>query len=54
MLDRLAPGEKQKLLAALVTTIMKDGKAKIEELELLRAVCDLLHVPLPILSGRRS
>jgi Zn-dependent protease with chaperone function len=54
ILDRLAPGEKQKLLAALVTTVMKDGKTVIEELELLRAVCDLLHMPLPILSGRRD
>ncbi len=53
VLDRLAPGEKQKLVAALVTTVMKDGKAVIEELELLRVICDLLHVPLPMLSGRK-
>lgn len=53
VLDRLAPGEKQKLVAALVTTVMKDGKAVIEELELLRVTCDLLHVPLPMLSGRK-
>ncbi len=54
LLDRLAPDEKQKLLAALVTTVMQDGRAVIEELELLRAVCDLLHVPLPMLSGRKN
>jgi hypothetical protein len=54
VLDRLAPGEKQNFLAALVTTVMKDGKAVIEELELLRAVCDLLHMPLPMMSGRRG
>jgi hypothetical protein len=53
VLDRLAPREKQKLLAALVTTVMKDGKAVVEELELLRVTCDLLHVPLPMLSGRK-
>lgn len=52
-LDRLAPGEKQKLLAALVATVMKDGKAVVEELELLRVACDLLHVPLPMLSTRK-
>jgi len=53
MLDRLAPAEKQKLLAALVATVMTDGKAAVKELELLRVICDLLHVPLPMLSGRR-
>ncbi len=53
ILDRLAPAEKQKLLAAMVATVMKDGKAVVEELELLRVTCDLLHVPLPMLSGRK-
>ncbi|HET6564763.1 MAG TPA: M48 family metallopeptidase, partial [Xanthomonadales bacterium] len=53
VLDRLAPREKQKLLAALVSTVMKDGKTVVEELELLRVTCDLLHVPLPMLSGRK-
>jgi len=54
MLDRLAPMEKQKLLAALVSTVMKDGKAVVAELELLRVTCDLLHVPLPMLCGLKS
>lgn len=53
LLDQLAPREKQTLLAALVSTVMKDGKAVIAELELLRVTCDLLHVPLPMLSGRK-
>lgn len=53
VLDRLAPMEKQKLLAALVSTVMKDGKAVVAELELLRVTCDLIHVPLPMLSGRK-
>jgi len=52
VLDRLAPLEKQKLLAALLATVMKDGKAVVEEMELLRVTCDLLHVPLPMLSTR--
>jgi Zn-dependent protease with chaperone function len=54
ILDRLAPGEKQKLLSAFVSTVMKDGKAAVEELELLRATCDLIHIPLPMLSGIRN
>ncbi len=53
VLDRLAPAEKQKLVAALLATVMKDGKAVVQELELLRVTCDLLHVPLPMLSTRR-
>jgi Zn-dependent protease with chaperone function len=53
LLDQLAPGQKQTLLAALVSTVMKDGKAVVAELELLRVACDLLHVPLPMLSGRK-
>jgi hypothetical protein len=54
ILDRLAPGEKQKLLSAFVSTVMKDGKVAVEELELLRASCDLIHIPLPMLSGIRN
>jgi hypothetical protein len=32
---------------------MRDAKALPAELELLRVTCDLLHVPLPMLTGRR-
>ena len=53
LLDQLAPREKQTLLAALVSTVMKDGKAVFAELELLRVTCDLLHVPLPMVSGAK-
>ncbi len=52
-LDRLQPAAKQQLIAALVATVMRDGKAVPAEMELLRVTCDLLHVPLPMLTGRR-
>lgn len=53
VLDRLKPAAKQQLVAALVATVMHDGRAVPAEMELLRVTCDLLHVPLPMLTGRR-
>jgi Zn-dependent protease with chaperone function len=48
-LDQLQPQGKQKLIEGLVRTIANDGVLKIEESELLRTACALLHCPLPIL-----
>jgi Zn-dependent protease with chaperone function len=48
-LDQLQPPAKQQLIEGLVRTIANDGMLKVEESELLRTTCALLHCPLPIL-----
>ncbi len=50
-LDRLKSTDKEKLVRALAEVVLHDGQMSIPELELLRAVCDLIHVPLPMLSA---
>ncbi|MES9972530.1 MAG: M48 family metallopeptidase [Candidatus Thiodiazotropha sp.] len=51
-LDRLKIKEKERLITALVETILSDTRVTTEELELLRAIGSALHVPLPLLSNR--
>jgi hypothetical protein len=46
-LDQLAIQAKEQLVSALVKTILYDSEIKIDEAELLRAVCGSLHCPLP-------
>ncbi|MEN8762707.1 MAG: M48 family metallopeptidase [Thiogranum sp.] len=46
-LDRLPPMIKEELVKALTVTISHDGKVTVSEAELLRAVCIILHCPLP-------
>jgi len=46
-LDRLQPAAKEKLVEALVATISHDQRMTVPESELLRAVCAVLHCPLP-------
>jgi hypothetical protein len=48
-LDRLKSVEKEKLVRALITVVLHDGLLAPSELELLRVICDLIHVPLPML-----
>jgi Zn-dependent protease with chaperone function len=48
-LDQLQPAAKQQLIAGLVRTVAYDGRLKVEESELLRTTCALLHCPMPIL-----
>ncbi len=48
-LDQLQPQAKQRLIEGLVRTIANDGMLKVEESELLRTTCALLHCPMPIL-----
>jgi Zn-dependent protease with chaperone function len=48
-LDRLKAAEKEKLVHALATVVLQDGQLLPTELELLRVICDLIHVPLPLL-----
>ena len=48
-LDRLRPQAKSLLVGALVSVALHDGAAAAVERELLRLVCALIHVPLPLL-----
>jgi hypothetical protein len=49
-LDRLKPADKETLVRALVAVVTHDGRMAPVELELLRAACALIHVPLPLLN----
>jgi hypothetical protein len=49
-LDRLKSVEKEKLVRALITVALHDDLLAPAELELLRVICDLIHVPLPMIS----
>ncbi|MGD8384218.1 MAG: M48 family metallopeptidase [Lysobacterales bacterium] len=49
-LDSLKPGAKQKLVNALVATVMADDRIAVQEMELLRLVCAVIHVPLPMMT----
>ena len=50
-LDRLRPADKERLVRGLMQTVMHDAAVVPAELELLRAVCDLVHVPVPLLAA---
>ncbi|MGK2924853.1 MAG: M48 family metallopeptidase [Lysobacterales bacterium] len=50
-LDRLQPADKETLVRALAAVVTHDGRMVPVELELLRAACALIHVPLPLLSA---
>jgi Zn-dependent protease with chaperone function len=50
-LDRLKPADKGILVQALAAVVTHDGRMAPAELELLRAACALIHVPLPLLSA---
>ncbi|WP_213379175.1 hypothetical protein [Allochromatium tepidum] len=45
--------DKQRLLGAMTTTVLADGRVAVAELELLRAVCAVLRTPLPVLDLNR-
>lgn len=47
-LDKLTPAGKQSVVEALMATVSEDQKIVTAEHEMLRAVCSLIHVPLPI------
>ena len=49
-LDGLKATEKEKLVRALTEIVLQDGQLLPSELELLRVTCDLIHVPLPLLT----
>ena len=46
-LDRLPPADKARLIEALGVTVVHDGQVMRTEAELLRAICAVLHCPLP-------
>ncbi len=48
-LDELTPKAKQKLVTGLARCVMHDQQVLVPEMELLRVICGLLHVPLPLL-----
>jgi len=50
-LDRLRPADKEKLVRALIATVMSDNRVAVAEMELLRVICLVIHVPLPMISG---
>jgi Zn-dependent protease with chaperone function len=50
-LDRLQPADKEVLVRALATVVTHDGRMVAAELELLRAACALIHVPLPLMDS---
>jgi Zn-dependent protease with chaperone function len=54
VLDRLKSSEKEKLVRSMAAVVLHDGRLMATELELLRVICDLIHVPLPLLSGAQT
>ena len=50
-LDELTASAKEQLIRALTLAVRHDGEFKEAELELVRAVCSAMHVPIPVLAG---
>jgi Zn-dependent protease with chaperone function len=50
-LDELTPAGKETLIRALTAIVLKDGRLRPSELELLRVVCWLIHVPMPVVTA---
>lgn len=50
-LDRLSPPDKARLVQALGITVSWDRRLTVAEVELLRAICGVLHCPLPPLEA---
>ena len=46
--------EKETLVRSLIETVTADSTLVAVELELLRAVCAMLHVPVPIIAAGDS
>jgi len=51
-LDRMSAREKAQLVRALLSTATHDEVTTPTELELLRAICSLIHVPLPLMADK--
>jgi len=50
-LDQLKPADKETLVKSLIAVVMADNRIAVSEMELLRVVCALIHVPLPIITS---
>ncbi|AEF40518.1 M48 family metallopeptidase [Hoyosella subflava] len=50
IIDGLAGEEKGRLVESVVTTVMDNGQVTLEEGELIRTVCAVLHCPVPPLA----
>ncbi len=50
VLDGLEGADKAAIVEAVVATVMADGTATLDETELVRTVCGVLHCPVPPLS----
>ena len=50
-LDRLKPADKGQFVRALIATVMTDNRVAVSEMELLRVVCSVINVPLPMITG---
>lgn len=48
-LDALVPRDRRALVAALCAVVRHDGRAGLDEVDLMRTVCAVLHCPLPLL-----
>lgn len=53
VLDALVPADKQRLVEAIAAAVGHDGHVSVAEAEALRALCGLLHCPLPPALERR-
>ena len=53
-LDRLRPDDKERLVEALLAVAFNDREVNVNELELIRAICATLHVPLPPVEVTRA
>jgi Zn-dependent protease with chaperone function len=51
-LDALDPLAKQVMVEAITAAISHDGRVSVEESELLRTICGVLHCPLPAMLER--
>ena len=54
LLDKLKPMDKEKFVNGMIAAVMADERVAVSELELLRVICTLVHVPLPMLTGGES
>lgn len=50
-LDELRPADKERLVRGLVTSVVHDQRVDGNQRALLRVVCAVLHVPLPLAAG---
>jgi hypothetical protein len=50
-LNKAVPGVKRRVVVACAACIMADDQVTVREVEVLRAICDRLDCPMPLLVG---